>query len=97
MSLFNVISTEARVKPGRSGEIPRGRKQKYRSAKIVFAPARFLDYARNDGAKYRNVRLSGGTRAPRPTEAKNDISNKYLSAAARRRADEERPYPFYQM
>ena len=52
-------------------------------------------------AKYRSVGLSGGARAPRPTEAGNDIPNEYLPAGsaiaylptvARRRADEERPY-----
>ena len=47
---FNVISTEERVKPERSGEIPNGRK-KYRSEAIVFAPARSLDYARDDEAR----------------------------------------------
>ena len=54
-------------------------------------------------AKYRSVGLSGGARAPRPTEAGNDIPNEYLPVGAlpaiaylptvaRRRADEERPY-----
>ena len=36
--------------------------------------------------------VGGGTRASRPTETENDIPNEYLPAAARRRADEERPY-----
>ena len=57
-------------------------------------------------AKYRSVGFCGGARAPRPTEAGNDISNEYLPAGsaiaylptvARRRADEERPYLFYRM
>ena len=37
-------------------------------------------------------KVGGGTRASRPTETGNNIPNKYLPAAARRRADEERPY-----
>ena len=33
-------------------------------------------------AKYRSVGLSGGARAPRPTEAGNDIPNEYLPVGA---------------
>ena len=56
-----------------------------------------LDYARDDGAMYRSARLGGGTRASRPTEAENNIPNEYLLAALYLRADEDRPYLFYQM
>ena len=65
---FNVISTEERVKPERSGEIPHGRK-KYRSEAIVFAPARSLDYARDDEARGAFRLVCGRTRASAPTSS----------------------------
>ncbi len=39
----------------------------YRSEATVFAPARSLDFARDDGAKYRSAWFCGRTRASAPT------------------------------
>ena len=38
----------------------------YRSATFEFAPARFLDYARNDGVRERSAWLAGGRGSPLP-------------------------------
>ena len=54
-----------------------------------FAPARFLDYARNDEAKYRYAWFAGGRGRPPLPIVSTGIAD--LPTAARRRADEGAP------
>ena len=46
----------------------------YRSAAFVFAPARSLDYARDDETKYRFARLAAGRGTPLPNRSFTVIS-----------------------
>ena len=58
---------------------------KLRFEAIVFAPAGFLDYARNDEAKYRFVWFAGGRgRPPLPALPKVDTGIADMPTAARR-------------
>ena len=56
----------------------------YRSATFVFAPARFLDYARNDGVRERSAWLAGGRGTPLPVLPKVSMGIADMPAGARR-------------
>ena len=84
----------ARRRRGEGAPPYRGGKRHFKRILIrdgsPFAPARFLDYARNDEAKCRDAWFAGGRGRPPLQIVSTGIAD--LPTAARRRADEELPY-----
>ena len=88
----------ARRRRGEGAPPYRGGEQHFKQILIrdgsPFAPARFLDYARNDEAKCRDAWFAGGRGRPPLPIVSTGIAD--LPTAARRRVDEGvRPYLFY--